>query len=394
MNPLTQLLELDSSQKSLRGVVHTPREIVQQPSTWQKAVQLLADRRSELETFLFDAGLAGQRNASLFLAGAGSSEFVGTAVAPLLQRRLQRPVSSIPTTHLVTHLDGFIPVGQPSVLLSFARSGNSPESIATYQRVRRHLPDASHIVVTCNSDGNLARRASEDSRAICLVLPEETNDRSLVMTSSYSTMALAAAGLGYLQALDEFATVVESLSRGARRILENQADILADFASIPFSRACFLGSGTLWGTAHECQLKMLEMSDGQVSTRSESYLGLRHGPQVFVDDRCVVVALLSSNEDARRYEIDMLQELKAKNQGCGTLVVCDRAHGDVRGCATHVVELWPEGQPVDDDHRIMTDVVAGQLLATFKCLELGLKPDSPSATGVINRVVQGVVIYD
>src|SRR5690606_23042802 len=119
----------------------------------------------------------------LILTGAGSSEFVGNGIAPALQRRLKRAVRSISTTSFVTHPQVFLP-GHHYTVLSFARSGNSPESMATFNLVRQLCPAARQIVITCNRDGALAQAAAADERALALVLPEETNDRSLVMTSS------------------------------------------------------------------------------------------------------------------------------------------------------------------------------------------------------------------
>jgi tagatose-6-phosphate ketose/aldose isomerase len=143
----------------------------------------------------------------------------------------------------------------------------------------------------------------------------------------------------------------------------------------------------------ECQLKMLEMSDGQIATRFDSFLGLRHGPQVFVNEECAVIASLSEDETVQKYEIDLLEEMKTKKQGCGTLVICSRRNPAIDNISDHVIEL-SQGEPgVPDQFRIMTDVVVGQMLATLKCLNLGLKPDTPSASGVIHRVVQGVTIY-
>jgi tagatose-6-phosphate ketose/aldose isomerase len=125
-----------------------------------------------------------------------------------------------------------------------------------------------------------------------------------------------------------------------------------------------------------------------------SFVGLRHGPQVFVNKECAVIAALSSEPYVRKYELDMLRELKAKKQGSGTLVICDRASAEIRDVASDIIELFPAGNAVDDDFRVMTDVMIGQILGTFACLRCGLKPDNPSVAGTINRVVQGVTIYE
>jgi tagatose-6-phosphate ketose/aldose isomerase len=143
----------------------------------------------------------------------------------------------------------------------------------------------------------------------------------------------------------------------------------------------------------ECHLKMLEMTDGIVAARFESFLGLRHGPQVFVNEDCAVVAALSSESRARNYELDMLEELGRKEQGCATMVICGQSDRRIDRLSASVVELFPEGEPVQDVHRVMIDVMVGQILGLFKSIRLGLKPDSPSRAGTIHRVVEGVKIY-
>ena len=176
-------------------------------------------------------------------------------------------------------------------------------------------------------------------------------------------------------------------------MIAEYGDALKKFADHSMTRACFLGSGTLNGAMQECHLKMQEMTEGRVAAMFNSFVGLRHGPQVFINKECAVVAALSTNEYVRKFEIDMLRELKAKKQGCCTLIICDRATPEIKELGSSVVELFPQGQAVDDDFRVMTDVMVGQILGTFACMHCGLKPDNPSVSGTINRVVQGVTIY-
>lgn len=394
MSAFLNLLELSNEEKNSLGIVDTPREIKQQPETWAKAVEMLLEQKENLRSFLDEAGLSGDRKATLLLCGAGTSEYIGSSVCYLLRKGLGREVISVPTAHMVTHGSDFLVKENDYAVLSFARSGNSPESVATYEVVKKYHPESKQIVITCNSKGALAERAGNDPASFCILLPEETDDRSLVMTSSFSTMAMAASCLPWLDEGDFLKETCRRLGDGARRVFSVYGDMLAEFGSKPFERACFLGSNTLFGTMQECQLKMQEMTDGIVATRFESFLGLRHGPQVFVNDKCVVVASLSAEPSVRRYEMDMLREIREKNQGMATLIICDQADDEILGLAEYVVELFPSVQGVDDQFRIMTDVTVGQILGTFKSMHLGLKPDCPSASGVINRVVQGVTIYD
>lgn len=393
MNAFEKLLALPPVEKKRLGVEYTPPEIAQQPEVWLKTCGALCAAGQPIRGFLKKAGLTGGTEATVILSGAGTSEFIGNAISFALRRELGREVISIPTTHLVTHAPSIFVRGHRYVLVSFARSGNSPESIATFDLARKTCPGLRQVAITCNRAGALARAARADANALCIELPPETNDKSLAMTSSFSSMALAGCGLAFMDRMDALEEIAGRLGEAVRRVIREYGEQLHAFAFRPFRRASFLGSNTLYGTMQECHLKMQEMTNGRVACRYDTFLGLRHGPQVFVDDECAVVAALSAACYPRLYEIDMLKELRAKRQGCGTLIICDRADSALRRLGDTVVELFPAGKPVHDDFRVMTDVVVGQILAVFKSMALGLKPDNPSPGGTINRVVKGVRIH-
>lgn len=394
MNAFEELLSITDVEKREKGLAFTPSEIDQQPATWKKAARILRDQHDAIAAFLDEAGVVGGKESTLILTGAGTSEYVGNAIFPVLRSRLGREVVSLPTTHLTTHAACLLVPGHDYVIISFARSGNSPESVATFRQVRKLCPNARQIVITCNKTGALSKAAEEDSGSLRLLLPEETNDQSLVMTSSYSTMAFTGVGLSFMENLDELDGLAAKLGRGAQRVMNDYDNVIRDFSELDFSRACYLGANTLYGTMQECHLKLQEMTDGRIACRYESFLSLRHGPKVFVDDQCVVVASLSSDKVARKYELDMLRELRADKMGIATLLICDRATEELKGLSDHIVELYPDEDPVDDLYRVMTDVVVGQVMGTFKSLHLGLKPDNPNPAGTMNRVVKGVTIYD
>lgn len=372
--------------------LQTVLEINRQPDVWRATLMKLSAEREATASFLASPGADG-KCLSVILAGAGSSEYVGKSIEAALRQRLNREVATVPTTHFVTHCDTVFLPNREYVLVSFARSGNSPESIATFRRVGEQFQRVKHIVITCNRDGELARSAARSPNVHCILLPEEANDASLAMTSSFSSLVLAGLSLGFLSSASAFSALVGKAISGARRIIGEYGDALMSFAELKFSRACFLGSNALCGCMQEASLKLQEMTAGRVVATHASYLGLRHGPQVFVNDACVVVAALSSNTAVRRYELDLLRELKQKKQGMGTLVICGRSDGEVEELASAVIELFPSEEPLEDEYRVLTDIVACQILAAFKSISLGLSPDNPSPEGIIHRVVEGVVIY-
>jgi tagatose-6-phosphate ketose/aldose isomerase len=377
--------------RSSPRVLETVREIDQQPAAWVQTAARAGAMRERVRSFL--GRPADGRCRTLILTGAGSSEYVGRSIEAALRRRLGDEVATVPTTHFLTHCDSVFLPTRDYLLVSFARSGDSPESLATFKMVAERFPRVKQAVITCNKDGGLARLAADSRDCLCMLLPEQTNDKSLAMTSSFSSLALAGLSLGFAEAPAELATMVEKAATGARRIMAEYGDLLAELARLPFTRACYLGSNALLGCMHEARLKMQEMTAGRVASCFDSFLGLRHGPQVFVNGECVVIASLSSDPAVRRYERDLLRELREKKQGIGTLVICDRAEREIREVASAVIELYPSGEPLEDDCRVLTDVVACQILAAFKSIQLGLSPDNPSPDGIINRVVAGITVY-
>lgn len=393
MNELKRLLNLDEEEKRSEGVRFTPGEIHQQPRMWEETWATVKEHADGLKAFLDGCGVRQGADLTIYLLGAGTSEYVGNAVADTLRSSLGVHCTSLPTTTFIPSPFDWIHEGRRYLFIHFARSGDSPESVGSYQAARELTPEAYHLVITCNKEGALARLPVGDGRLYVLTLPEKTNDRSLVMTSSYSSMALAAIALGHLDDLDTFQEDVTTAVEAARRLLNEMTDPVREFALSCKSRVQFLGAGSTFGSMQECRLKVLEMTSGKIAANVDTFLGLRHGPQVFVNGECGVVASLSTDEYPRRFEIDLLTELRSKHQGAATLLICDRRTEEIDSLGATVVELSPEGPAVPNELRILTDVIVGQLIGLFKSMELSLKPDNPSESGIINRVVAGVKIY-
>jgi tagatose-6-phosphate ketose/aldose isomerase len=173
-----------------QGAKWTAHEIAQQPEVWAKIQSLVASLHPALNHFL--APLFAQPGLRIILTGAGTSAFIGQCLAPALLQKLQRRVEAIATTDLVSSPDTTLQVSVPTLLVSFARSGNSPESMAAIDLSDQMLRQCSHLVFTCNRDGALYQRMHLRSDSHVFLLPEETNDRAFAMTSSFSGMLLAA----------------------------------------------------------------------------------------------------------------------------------------------------------------------------------------------------------
>jgi tagatose-6-phosphate ketose/aldose isomerase len=380
-----KLLGRSVEEQQRRGYFHTLREICQQPQSWIQTSEQMLRSAPTLKACV--SGIA-----SLLLTGSGSSEFAGDCVRLPLQNELGVIVQALSGGSLLTHAGQMLPPEKPALMVSLARSGDSPESVGALALVLELEPRIRHLVLTCNERGALAQRFRDDPRVEVIVLDDGVNDRSLVMTSSFTNLVLAARFLGLLQEQAAYRALCLRLGQIAGGLIETYFETLARVAATGFDRAVFLGSGARFGAARESSLKMLEMTSGRVSTVCETYLGFRHGPMSFADDHTLIVCFLSSDPMLRAYESDLLRELDLKELGISKLIVGEDIPPEVTRENDVVIEC-PGLAGVGDQDAAVVDVVACQLLAFFRCLNEGLRPDSPS-DGVINRVVQSFTLHD
>lgn len=393
MNPLQRLLALEAAEKARLGVEATPAEIAQQPKMWRDTADRLAAAAPAIRDLLAQIGLPGSAS-EVILSGAGTSNFVGRCIQGPLGATLETRAAACPTTDMVTHLEYAFPADRPALMVSFARSGDSPESVAALEAVLDERPRTRHLVITCNEEGELARRARAlGDRAHCLTLHPRTNDRGLAMTSSFTSMVVAGLGVGYLDRLDDYAALVGRMARAAETVLETAPSVAESLAKRRAKRACFLGSGALFGAALESHLKLQELTNGNIICFCDTFLGIRHGPRAAIHDDTLVVCLLSSDPHVRRYELDLVRGDREQGIGLAHLLLADQSDG-LSDLGDAAIAFDPRGELDLPDHALPpVATIPGQLLGLFASLEHGLKPDEPSAGGVIHRVVQGLTIY-
>ena len=341
-------------------------EIRQQPELWPTTVERVAAS---------DARKLAQGRAAI-VCGAGTSAYASSAVAATWMN-----AAAIPTTDLLTYskqdlfrlAPAFVSNG---VLVSIARSGDSPESVGVIKRIKQMLPGVVHLAITCNEKGEMARLPGVNP----LVLDPRTNDRSLVMTSSFSNLLLAGMLVAQPEILKEsLPGIVANVNRAFTEI-----DRLAQRLATKYpSRLMVLTSAALEPLAREASLKVLEMTAGRIVAVNETFLGVRHGPMSFLRPDSYVVTVLSSDPERRRFEEDLLRELLHKKLG----------HVIVIGANGRDAELGHDFVPamapnLPDELRGPFEIVFPQLLAYHLSLASDLDPDSPSPDGVITRVVQ------
>ena len=373
------------------GAEITTREIYQQPDVWQEAFEAYQEKREEIAAFLQDIA-AKHDYIKVILTGAGTSAYVGDTLVPYFKEVYDERkwnFNSIATTDIVANPQIYLKKEVPTVLVSFARSGNSPESVATVDLAKALVDELYQVTITCAAEGELALQAHGDDRNLLLLQPAASNDAGFAMTSSFTSMMLTA-----LLVFDpiEFAVKAERfevLSSLARKVLDNVADV-KELVDLDFNRVIYLGAGPFFGLAHEAQLKILELTAGQVATMYESPVGFRHGPKSLINEDTVVLVFGTTTDYTRKYDLDLVREVAGDQIARRVVLLSDQAFGleNVKEIA-----LGCDGV-LNDVYRVFPYIVYGQLFALLTSLKVGNRPDTPSPTGTVNRVVQGVIIHE
>ena len=390
----------------------TAREIAGQPLLWSEADAQVGRLRERIDEWagpqLADPGLR------IILCGAGSSDFIGRTLAPWLRMKLRRRVEAIATTDLVANPRMHLAEEAPTLMVSFSRSGDSPESVGAIRVTNRMRFKCRHLVLTCNPNGRLARYAADDPDTLRVLLPARSEDRGFAMTGSYTSMLVSCAGV--------FAPEPRQLSgaiRSSQAVVDNLAAYARKLAGARFERVAVLGAGCLSATSREAALKVLELTNGGVVTISDTPLGIRHGPKCAIDADTCVVLLVSGDAYTARYDLDLLREIESDRRAARIVVLHAGAGGNGSGGndsrpahpftpdalarlgasdRTDIVSVGPDGQancagPMDDFWRSLPYLVFCQLFAFFMAREVGVPADNPCPSGEVNRVVQGVSIH-
>ena len=383
---------LDYSQEELQrlGADITTREIYQQPEVWQEAFEHYKAQAAAIAAFLKKIEDKHDYIKVIF-AGAGSSAYVGDTLTPYFRQIYDERkwnFNAIATTDIVANPLVYLKREVPTVLVSFARSGNSPESVATVDLAKQLVDDLYQITITCAAQGKLAQQAQGDEKNLLLLQPEASNDAGFAMTSSFSSMMLTALLVFDRAELAQKEAKVAALIQLSQDVLERVADV-QQLVDLDFSRVIYLGAGPFFGLAHEAQLKILELTAGQIATMYESPVGFRHGPKSLINQDTVVLVFGSTDAYTQAYDLDLVREVAGDGIVRRLVLLTDREE-QLEGVEQVVLSTQ---EPLGDSYRIFPYIVYAQLFALLSSLKVKNRPDTPSPTGTVNRVVQGVIIH-
>ena len=384
---------LSNEELEKKGAINTASEICQQPEAWRDTLIILKKRQPEIESFIKPLML--KKHLQIIFTGAGTSAYVGDTIAPYLREKIGSHVDSVATTDIVATPLQFLDKNTPTILVSFARSGDSPESVAAYDLAEQLVDELYQIIITCNPEGTLAKRAMlKEEHTLTIFTPLQTNDLGFAMTSSFTCMLLSGLMVFDMENIKNNEAVIERLIKCGENILQNEYG-LPKLGAAGFERLIFLGSGCLHGLAKESCLKVLELTGGRIAAIAETAMGFRHGPKSIINDKTMIILFLSTNPYTYQYEVDFLKELNNDKGSFKVLAISASSNKEVEALVDYmmVVDETAEAPWGNDAYMALCYVMFDHIFALAASMASGVSPDTPCPSGSVNRVVKGVVIH-
>lgn len=374
------------------GALVTTKEIKQQPALWEETFTLWEKAYPAFEKMLAELMQNTTKKIRVIFTGAGTSQYVGDTLVPYLTHKGDTDkfeFLSFGTTDIVSAPKDHLLADEPTLLVSFARSGNSPESKAAIALAQKIVKDLRNLIITCAPEGELAKTGQVDEKSLVVLMPRASNDKGFAMTGSFTCMLLTGALFFDQTSTSEKQTFVQTAAKLGRTILTKEAQIQA-LVDLDFTRIVYLGSGSLRGLSREAQLKILELTHGQIATVFDSSMGFRHGPKSFVDPKTLVCGFIANDPYTQKYDLDILEEVKA-DQIARAVVALGQEAFKFSGQSLVYGE---QGPLLPEVYLALPDILVAQTLALLTSVKIGNTPDTPSPSGTVNRVVKGVLLHE
>lgn len=370
---------------------NTLKEIYQQPTTWKKTLSQITESKDSIKAFIDQVIKCDDFD--VILTGAGTSEFIGNSLYPYLNKELNYKVKSYGTTDIVASPENYLSKDKPTLLISFGRSGNSPESIGAVQAASAVCKNLYNLFITCNKNGALSKMAKELDNCYAINLTDETHDQSFAMTSSFSNMYLAAYLCFNIDKLSEKTTVINDICSSVENFLNSGYDVAKKIVDeYNFERIVYLGSNTLKGISQESSLKMLELTAGKTVAVFDTPLGFRHGPKSIINDSTLTVVYVSDDKHTYKYELDLIKEISNQRKNNELVIVYNKPSDELAFLADYIIPYNIKSN-INNAELGLAYITFAQTLAVLKSLSIGLTPDNPCPSGEVNRVVKGVTLY-
>lgn len=343
--------------------IKTRTEILDQFTAWESALSDTLRQEARLRELF-------QRKpfAEVVFIGCGSTYYLSLVAAAIFRALTGIRARALPASELFLFPSSFLVKHGPILLVAISRSGETTETLQAVRAFKRGYGN-DVLAITCYEDSSLVAECPNS------LVAKEAKEASIVQTCSFSSMLLIAqlcAGIAAGRA--DYCEQLKALPIHGERVIEEQHCLIKELGeNEEFDEFVFLGSGPNYGLACEAMLKMKEMSLSP--SEAFHFLEFRHGPKSAVNEKTLVVGLLS--DSARDYEMAVLEEARAI--GAKTLVLTDQGEEE----ADYLVQL---NSGLSELARGVLYMPLLQLLAYYKALSRGLNPDIPPHLDAVVRL--------
>lgn len=374
-----------------RKALITAEEIQNQPLVWKKLAQVLRQCQGELTSFM--ERVIAVKDLRIIFTGAGSSAFIGESMSMMLMQEMGIRSEVHHTTDIVATPEAIF-CDVPTLLVSYSRSGSSPESCAAIHVAQKYVSELYNLVLVCNSDSALARLPLDPAMSKVVNIPQEACDQGFAMTCSVSCMALATWCLFSDRQMNRRISYIDTLAECASSLMPAMQRKAAQIAAWNYRRIVYLGFGSLRGLAREGAIKSQELTNGHVCAAYDTPTGFRHGPKTVLNNETLTVVMTSPLEQAGLYDYDMIRELTSQKVQNRVAVLADATKGYDLSDVDYVFTYeTPKGFPGYEINDYIFDLLFLQILSFEKSYALGMTTDNPCPNGEVNRVVQGIIIH-
>ncbi len=345
----------------------TEKEIKNQFTTWVKLEKIIEKNKEKVDAIKEYI----DKDTNIIFTGAGTSGYIGDFLVPYLNKNKNLNVyKSVYSTNIVDSPEYFLSE-KKILLVSFARSGNSPESCEAINLANNYAKQIKHLIITCNQEGSLYKTNTKSS----ILLPKETNDQGFAMTNSFSTMLIVAAKVFGL----EFD--INKIVKEAKILFEKFE--YKKILDLNFENIVYLSNAQNIGLIRELKLKFMELTNGKFGYYDDQILNFRHGPKSIITKKSLIFLLVNQEGVGKRYEDDLIKELI--NDENKPYVIC-LGKKDEKSFLSYDISL-------KGFSRALSVIPMCQYLSVLLSEKKGVNPDNPSISGSVNRVVKGVTIY-
>ena len=330
----------------------TLQEISFQPQAWANTITAFSQRKEEIL-----AHLEKHQKAELVLTGCGTSYYLPLSGSALYTKLTGFKAKGVPASEIMLFPQSVFAKNQDYLLVPISRSGKTPETLAATRYVKEVLSGGT-LLISCSRDSKISKYS--DLTIVCPEAAEETK----YMTKSFTSMLL---GFQLITAYKSGNKMLEEeliqLPQHGERLIRQYQPVMEQLANTQdFNLYIYLGHGPLYGIAAESMLKIKEMA----CTPAEAYHGmeLMHGPKYAVDDKTLIMYLLSDSVCEK--EIELLKRIKA--WGGNIKIICENATPDVSKIASDAYSLH---SGLSENARLILVMLLTQLYAYYRALAVG-----------------------